>query len=101
MIAAQKKGLVFSGLQIVTEQGVLQDHAVIVNDGIIHAIGEKKSLLKKFSGAELFDFPENYYLVPGFIDMHVHGANGKDVMDADLSALATISKALATEGTTS
>jgi N-acetylglucosamine-6-phosphate deacetylase len=39
-------------------------------------------------------------LVPGFIDMHVHGADGADVMDASPEALTTMAEALAREGTT-
>jgi|SRR5690625_63107 len=40
-------------------------------------------------------------LIPGFIDTHVHGANGSDVMDASTEAIQTIAKSLVTEGTTS
>ncbi len=101
MTITKKNNFAFSGLQIVTEQGVLQNQAVMVNNGVIHAVGEKQSLLKKIPAAELLNFPEDYYLVPGFIDMHVHGANGKDVMDATPAALATISETLVAEGTTS
>jgi N-acetylglucosamine-6-phosphate deacetylase len=51
--------------------------------------------------AEVLEFPTSYHLVPGFIDMHTHGANGHDVMDATPEALLEISKTLAREGTTS
>ena len=30
---------------------------------------------------------ENIYVCPGFIDEHIHGANGSDVMDASKSSL--------------
>lgn len=40
-------------------------------------------------------------LVPGFIDEHIHGAGGADVMDGTLDALSVISGALIKEGTTS
>lgn len=38
--------------------------------------------------------------IPGFIDMHVHGGNGADVMDATFESLNTVSKYLATKGVT-
>lgn len=38
--------------------------------------------------------------VPGFIDLHIHGAAGADVMDATPEALATMARALPQEGTT-
>ncbi|WP_051464857.1 N-acetylglucosamine-6-phosphate deacetylase [Carnimonas nigrificans] len=40
------------------------------------------------------------YLVPGFIDLHVHGGGGRDVMEGG-SAMATIAASHAQHGTTS
>ena len=40
-------------------------------------------------------------VVPGFIDLHVHGARGADVMEGTAKSLETISEALAAHGTTS
>ncbi|SHN34574.1 N-acetylglucosamine-6-phosphate deacetylase [Gracilibacillus kekensis] len=39
--------------------------------------------------------------IPGLIDVHIHGANGADVMDGTEEALHTMSKTLPQEGTTS
>lgn len=41
------------------------------------------------------------YITPGFIDIHIHGSNGSDVMDADIRSLENISTFLAGNGTTS
>jgi len=41
------------------------------------------------------------YLSPGFIDIHIHGSGGADVMDATPKALQTISSTLLQTGTTS
>jgi len=41
------------------------------------------------------------YTSPGFIDLHIHGAGGADVMDATPEALETISSILSQTGTTS
>ncbi|WP_343753860.1 N-acetylglucosamine-6-phosphate deacetylase [Lentibacillus halophilus] len=41
------------------------------------------------------------HLIPGFIDGHIHGAAGSDVMDATEEALDTMAMALPKEGTTS
>ncbi|MBE3563867.1 MAG: N-acetylglucosamine-6-phosphate deacetylase [Hydrogenibacillus schlegelii] len=38
--------------------------------------------------------------IPGMIDLHVHGADGADVMDGTPEALRTIARALLREGTT-
>jgi N-acetylglucosamine-6-phosphate deacetylase len=39
-------------------------------------------------------------IVPGFIDVHVHGGNGADFMDATGDAVARVTRFHATEGTT-
>src|SRR5690606_5414152 len=44
---------------------------------------------------------EGLIAIPGFIDGHIHGAAGKDAMDANYNALETIASALPEEGTTS
>lgn len=41
------------------------------------------------------------FIMPGFIDQHIHGAGGFDVMDGSHEALDTISKAIVKEGVTS
>jgi N-acetylglucosamine-6-phosphate deacetylase len=40
-------------------------------------------------------------VVPGFVDVHIHGAGGHDVMEADASALDRITSTVARHGTTS
>jgi N-acetylglucosamine-6-phosphate deacetylase len=42
-----------------------------------------------------------FTVVPGFIDPHIHGCGGVDVMDASFASMNTISRMLATHGTTS
>jgi N-acetylglucosamine-6-phosphate deacetylase len=43
----------------------------------------------------------DFSVVPGFIDVHIHGAGGYDVMDTSVEALAAITSSVATHGTTS
>lgn len=47
-----------------------------------------------------FELPASWSVVPGFIDTHIHGAAGADVMDATPEALSTIGRFLPSEGTT-
>ncbi|MFP4016636.1 MAG: N-acetylglucosamine-6-phosphate deacetylase [Halanaerobiales bacterium] len=44
---------------------------------------------------------EGAYLVPGFIDIHIHGSAGFDTMDSSREALDGISKSLISSGVTS
>lgn len=50
--------------------------------------------------APTIDLPADWHVVPGFIDAHIHGAMGADVMDADVDGLARIAAWLPAEGTT-
>src|SRR5437764_13300147 len=44
---------------------------------------------------------EGGYLVPGFVDLHVHGGAGADFMDGTAAAFRTVCQAHARHGTTS
>ncbi len=89
--------MIISGPQIYTEHGIIKDSRLIIEGEKIHAIDDsQKNVTDK-----IISFPESYHVVPGFIDVHIHGANGFDVMDGTFEALEKISQTLATEGTTS
>ncbi len=49
--------------------------------------------------SEIIDVKNNI-IVPGFIDLHIQGAGGSDVLDNTVEALRAISKTLAATGTT-
>ena len=50
--------------------------------------------------AEIIDAEKNY-VAPGFINIHIHGCNGFDTMDENISALEEMSKFLPSTGVTS
>jgi N-acetylglucosamine-6-phosphate deacetylase len=50
-------------------------------------------------GSQVINFGEGV-LAPGFIDMHIHGGAGHDVMDADPDALTAIEELLCKHGVT-
>jgi len=72
---------------------------VEVQAGKITYAGES-GVLFPGSGHRIYDFGTGY-ICPGFIDLHVHGSGGADVMDGSLEALDRMSKVLAEGGTTS
>src|SRR5262249_36801151 len=90
---------IFSGMQILIEQTWVKDHAVVVEEGRIIAILPSESI-SSYLPAKHERFPHDYYLIPGLIDLHIHGAQGHDVMDGQVDALTSISQALAAEGVT-
>lgn len=44
---------------------------------------------------------QGMYLSPGFIDIHIHGAGGRDIMEGSEEAVNVVAKAIAAHGTTS
>jgi N-acetylglucosamine-6-phosphate deacetylase len=68
---------------------------VLLAEGRIARIGAGEE-----PGAETLD-AGGRTLIPGLIDLHIHGAGGADVQDGDAVTLPTLSNALARLGTTS
>ena len=77
----------------VTPQGILARVTVGISDGIITHI----------SGDLTHDVipVDADVLLPGFVDVHIHGGGGADTMDATPDALRAICRAHAKRGTTS
>jgi N-acetylglucosamine-6-phosphate deacetylase len=73
---------------------------LLIKDGKIEYIGEKRPLLHS-EDIESVVLPIGSMMIPGMIDVHIHGAAGADVMDGTKEALLKISNALPAEGTTS
>ncbi|WP_414052272.1 N-acetylglucosamine-6-phosphate deacetylase [Macrococcus animalis] len=81
--------------KIYTEDKVI-DNGYIVFDETIVEINEGT-----FKGeADIIDARGNI-LLPGFIDIHIHGGYGADSMDATHESLDKLTKGILTEGTTS
>lgn len=62
---------------------------------------EVATSIKKNADTNIDAAGKGWILVPGFIDIHIHGASGFDVMDATIEALSGLASALPQEGTTS
>jgi N-acetylglucosamine-6-phosphate deacetylase len=75
------------------------DHAVVlVEDGAVVKLGTRTSV-EVASGAEIQDFGDGI-IVPGFVDIHIHGSAGYDVMQAADSARGNFEQFLARHGVT-
>lgn len=80
----------FKNTWIVTEEG-LKKTSLTYNEKFTSLGNDEEGLV---------ELPDNYVVVPGFIDEHIHGAAGSDAMDGTTQDLNNIAKALASEGTT-
>ena len=86
-----------SASHVYTTHGILKDATLHINNGKIIEIYKASQPLPKL---DIKIFPKNYSIVPGFIDMHIHGSKGADTMDATPEALQIIADSLLTQGTT-
>ncbi len=74
-------------------KGIIRTN-VLFDDKIL-SIGEG------VSNAEIIELKDDVIVCPGFIDQHIHGADGFDAMDGKESALDKIANAIKKEGVTS
>ncbi|MEW9698291.1 N-acetylglucosamine-6-phosphate deacetylase [Paenibacillus sp. SI8] len=94
--------LIIRNARIVTEQGLIENGVIHTSNGIISYVGDgaAPNLETATSAAQHVDAGGSW-LLPGFIDVHVHGGYGADFMDATQEALDTITRFHALHGTTS
>ena len=91
-----KHSLALFGKKIFLETGIVDDSWLLIEDGKIKDVAT--DLPANYSG-QIYRY-ENAYILPGLIDMHIHGAEGADTMDASEEALQKISWHLGKRGIT-
>src|SRR5438034_6314229 len=89
--------MIFTNARLIFPNGIRDGLQVVVEEGKIAAICERSLAHRKH---EVMDLNGNY-LASGFIDLHVHGALGRDTMEASAEAFRSICDFHASGGTTS
>ena len=91
--------LYLTGYSLTPHQRI-NNSAVLCEDSRILAIGGA-SAFNIDAELEVYDLP-NAYVIPGFIDSHIHGAGGFDASraDSDESSIQAMSKVLTSRGVT-
>jgi len=85
--------------QLLTPLERIEDAALIIDDGIISAVG-RRDAVEIPANARVVNFGDSI-LTPGLIDLHVHGGAGHDVMEGSDESLAAIERMMARHGVTS
>ena len=88
--------IVFAGAVVVLPDRVIDAGSIVVGDGRIQSIHDRA--IEPPAGATYFDLT-GHVIVPGFIDVHVHGVEGVDVLD-DEQAVARVAAILPKYGVT-
>ncbi len=87
---------IFVNAQIMTPNGVIPHGWLLVRDGRIAAVGRGEA-----PAADNVIDADGATLLPGFVDVHVHGGANFEAMDATPEALNTMSAFYARHGVTS
>jgi N-acetylglucosamine-6-phosphate deacetylase len=85
--------------RILTPQEELSENVVLVEDGRISAIGHRDEIRIPAGCRDYVAYDKT--IIPGFVDLHIHGAGGHDVMEGNARALNRIAEVVARYGTTS
>src|ERR1700720_1672656 len=88
--------MILTNARLIFPDGIRDGLEVVVENGKIMAIRTRTGS----SGNDDVDLAGNY-LAPGFVDLHLHGAVGRDTMEASASAFRAICDYHAGGGTTS
>ena len=94
--------LLLRNATLVLPFGVLPRGNILIENGLISAVDESAAVEtsgKDASGVESIDL-SGTTIFPGFIDFHIHGAVGVDVMAATPDGLREVSRYLASQGVT-
>lgn len=97
MVAA---AIVLANGRILTAHNQFIEGSVMVDNGKITQILGKLDVSELGQNITVVEL-DGKYLVPGFLDVHVHGGNGSDTMDGTVDAINEMARFHASHGTTS
>jgi N-acetylglucosamine-6-phosphate deacetylase len=98
MLAAMSTTLIHCG-RALTPTAEITEAGILIREDAIEAIGPRESMRLPEGGREIP--AKDKTAIPGFVDVHIHGAGGHDVMEGRPEALAVVTKTVAKHGTTS
>jgi N-acetylglucosamine-6-phosphate deacetylase len=85
--------------EILTPEEEIRDGVIVVEGTRIAAIGHRDQI--RIPAGAVDYVAKDCTVVPGFVDVHIHGAGGHDVMEGTEQALDRITSTVARHGTTS
>jgi N-acetylglucosamine-6-phosphate deacetylase len=90
---------VITAASLITPLERVDSPVVVIEDGRVTAAGSRRQI-EIPTGAQHLDFP-GMVIAPGFIDLHVHGNAGHDVMEPNNAGLERMQRGMARHGVTS
>src|SRR5258708_30966729 len=91
--------ILIHGGRAVTPTTEINDAGILIREDVIEAIGPRSGMALPAGAQEIRATDKT--AIPGFIDVHIHGAGGHDVMEGTGAALRSITRKVSEYGTTS
>jgi N-acetylglucosamine-6-phosphate deacetylase len=85
--------------RVLTPAAEIGDAGILIRDDVIEAIGPRSGMTLPDGAQEVRTTDKT--AVPGFVDLHIHGAGGHDVMEGSDAALRSVARKVSEFGTTS
>ena len=91
--------LALTARKLFTPLEAVDDAVILIDDGVIRAVSSRNAESMP-PRARLVDLGDKI-LAPGFIDIHIHGGGGHDLMEGTRQAVEAVARAVLEHGTTS
>lgn len=88
-------------VQVYMDNQWIENGYLLIGNDVIAGAGSMEICPEPGEQCLTIELSNEYKLIPGFIDLHIHGAAGADTMDGTQEALEMMADALPKEGTTS
>ncbi|WP_252319511.1 N-acetylglucosamine-6-phosphate deacetylase [Spiroplasma endosymbiont of Lariophagus distinguendus] len=92
------KILVLNNAKIISIKKIINNGFLVIKDNLIFQINEGKYNYE-FQDAQVIEC-HNQTIIPGFIDLHVHGGYGYSLMDGTIESINNFAKLVPKEGVT-
>jgi len=77
----------------------INDAGILIREDVIEAVGPRSGMTLPAGGQEIRASGKT--AIPGFLDVHIHGAGGHDIMEGSSAAMSAITRKVSEYGTTS
>lgn len=93
---SEKRSILLLNAKVILPEGNIERRSLLLEEGLIARISEEPITAPSATKLQV----DGLTLLPGFIDIHIHGAKGVDTMTASAEDLHRVSQFLAQEGVT-
>ena len=98
-VKSSNNSILLRNCRAVLPKHISEKTDILIQGRLIQRIFDSSANVDISSEVSFLDL-EGWSLYPGFIDVHIHGSDGVDTMEADGKAIARSSRFLASQGVT-